>query len=65
LLESSMAGTGDSMLEVFRNREDAVAREAYVTRVEKESSARGQRKKTRAERRKAAGQPRRSPWRGQ
>jgi N-sulfoglucosamine sulfohydrolase len=59
LLEAEMARTGDPMLEVFRRRYDVAAREAYVTRVEKESTQRGQRKKARDQRRAAAGRPKR------
>lgn len=47
-LEEWMVKTGDPMLEVFRKRDDAAFREAYVSRLEKEaderSSAKGKRK---------------------
>jgi N-sulfoglucosamine sulfohydrolase len=57
LLESSMTESSDPMLEVFRARDDANVREDYMARVESESASRGQRKKARTERRKAAGRP--------
>ncbi len=41
-LESWMAHTADPMLEVFRQRDDPTAREAYMHRVERESAERGE-----------------------
>lgn len=43
-LEAWMVKTHDPLLEVFRNRQDASVREAYMARVEKESAARGKRR---------------------
>ncbi len=44
-LESWMVRTGDHMLEVFRHRDDAAAREAYVVEKEKEAQSRRQNKR--------------------
>lgn len=43
VLEQSMEKTGDPLLEVFRHRNDAALREAYMKKVEKESAERGSR----------------------
>ncbi len=49
LLEAWMVRTGDSLLEVFRNRDDPAVRDAFVTALQAESAARrggGSRKPT-------------------
>jgi len=43
VLDQSMEKTGDPLLEVFRHRDDAALREAYMKKVEKESADRGSR----------------------
>jgi N-sulfoglucosamine sulfohydrolase len=42
-LDTWMAKTADPMLDVFRQRDEAAAREAYMKRVEKEAAERGPR----------------------
>jgi N-sulfoglucosamine sulfohydrolase len=54
VLEAWMVKTADPMLEVFRQRDDAAAREAYMTRVEREAAERGPRKAKAKGKRKAA-----------
>jgi N-sulfoglucosamine sulfohydrolase len=48
VLEQSMEKTGDPLLEVFRHRNDAAFREAYMKKVEKESADRGSRAERKA-----------------
>ena len=48
VLEQSMEKTGDPLLEVFRHRDDAALREAYMKKVEKESADRGSRAERKA-----------------
>jgi N-sulfoglucosamine sulfohydrolase len=65
LLEAWMVKTADPMLEVFRGRNDAGVREAYMAKVEQEAAERGPRRKRAAGeapmRRRARQLPAKSP----
>ena len=59
-LEAWMVETGDHMLDVFRNRDDPDAREAYVGQKEKEADERRKQKRKGNRSRTAAGSDKRS-----
>ncbi len=55
-LEAWMVKTGDPMLDVFRQRQDAQVREAYMAKQEKETADRGKRKAKGGKKKKASAQ---------